>query len=377
MSTDYDVIVIGVGGMGSAALYSLARRGARVCGIERFGVAHDRGSSHGDTRIIRKAYFEHPDYVPLLNRAYELWDELEGVSGAALFDRCGFLTVGLPESESIQGLETCYAEHRLPHERLTAAEIEARFPQMSPGAGTVGFWDPTGGYLRVEDCVTRHVEAAVSAGADLHTDTRVLSWEATDDGVIVRTDEDEIAAKALVLSTGAWAAAELRRLGVDMEIWRKVLFWYDTPEPEPYLADRFPTFYVEREYGHFYGFPSVDGRGVKVAEHLARTPIDDPDKLERSLLLGDEPPVQRFMAETFPGALPGHVSHAVCMYSVTPDWNFVIDRHPQYPRVVIAGGFSGHGFKFASVVGEIAGDLALDGRTRHPIDFLGLGRFGP
>jgi len=375
VSYDYDVIVMGVGGMGSATLYALARRGTKVCGIEQFGVAHDQGSSHGDTRIIRKAYFEHPDYVPLLHRAYELWAELEEAGGAELFTQCGFLSVGQPDADSIQGLETCYSAHDMPHERLVTADIESRFPQMTPDPGAVGFFDPMGGYLRVEDCVVQHIEQARAAGAELLTEAPIVSWDPIDDGVVVRTADTDITARRLVMATGAWAAAELERLGIAIQIWRKVLFWYGTPAPGPFLADSFPTFFVEKDYGHFYGFPSVDDKGVKVAEHLAVTPIDDPAAVERALLPEDEPPVQRFLSETFPTVLPGHTDHAVCMYTMTPDGNFVIDRHPLHPQVVIVGGFSGHGFKFASVVGEIAADLALEGATRHPIEFLGVGRF--
>jgi sarcosine oxidase len=372
---DFDVVVVGVGGMGSAAVHALARRGARVLGLERFDIAHDRGSSHGDTRIIRKAYFEHPDYVPLLHRAYELWGELEEAASVSLFDRCGFLTVGAPGSASIGGLQACYAQHAMPHERLDGGELAARFPQLRAEPDAVAFFDPLGGYLRVEDCVTTQVAQARAAGAAVRTGAAVTSWEAADDGVVVHTDAEEITAAGLVLTTGAWLRAELARVGVAVEVWRKVLFWYETAELEPFLPAALPTFYIEKDYGHFYGFPSVDDRGLKAAEHLAVTPIDDPDALERALQPGDEAPVGRFVAETFPGVLSGPVSHAVCMYTMTPDGHFVIDRHPLHPRVVLAGGFSGHGFKFAAAVGEIAAELALDGAARLPIGFLGLARF--
>jgi len=374
---DFDVIVMGVGGMGSAALSHLARRGATVLGVERHGIAHDRGSSHGDTRIIRKAYFEHPDYVPLLHRAYELWHELEEGSGAELFDRCGFLTIGPPEGESIAGLEACYAAHDMPHDRLDNPQIRERFPQLRPDDGAVGFFDPLGGYLRVERCVAEHIARARAAGARLMTNTAVESWQARDDGVVVRTADGELTAGRLVITAGAWLAPELRRLGVAAQVWRKVLFWYDTAQHEAFLPAALPTFYVEKRYGSFYGFPSVNGRGLKTAEHLAATPIDDPAAVVRELLPSDEPPVQRFVRETFPDLPPQHMEYAVCMYTVTPDWNFVIDRHPHHPRVVLAGGFSGHGFKFASVVGEVSADLALDGATGHSIGFLGLARFAP
>jgi sarcosine oxidase len=376
MRHDYDVIVMGVGGMGSAALHALARRGARVCGIERFGVAHDRGSSHGDTRIIRKAYFEHPDYVPLLERAYELWADLEASSGAPLLDLCGFLTIGRPESDTIRGLEACYRAHDLPHERLAAPQVTERFPPYAPAPGTVAFFDPMGGYLRVEECVACHVQGARAAGADLRTDASASSWRASAEGVVVRTADGDVTARRLVMTTGAWMAPALERLGIATQVWRKVLFWYATVEQEPFLPRRFPTFYVEKDYGHFYGFPSVDGKGIKVAEHLAATPVDDPGTVERSLLADDEPPVQRFLDETVRGVVPGHRSFAVCLYTVTPDRSFVVGLHPRHPQVIIAGGFSGHGFKFAPVIGEIAAELALDGVTRKPIGFLDPTRFG-
>ncbi len=375
MEHDYDVIVIGVGGMGAATVYSLARRGARVCGIERHGVAHDLGSSHGHTRIIRKAYFEHPDYVPLLHRGYELWGELEAATGARLVDRCGFLTCGLPDSEAIRGLEASYATHDVPHERLDHAAVEKRFPQFVIDPSAVGFLDPLGGYLRVEECLTAHVEQARAAGAELFFEEPVVSWDAVDGGVTVTTAVREVTAGSLVLTTGAWAAPELTRLGIPTEVWRKVLFWYDTGGAEQYRSDRFPTFYVETEFGHFYGFPSVDGTGLKVAEHFAETPIDDPDSIDRSLLPGDEPPVRRFVTQTFPDITGERTAYAVCMYTMTPDQHFVIDRHPLHPQVVIGAGFSGHGYKFASVVGEVLGDLALEGDTVQPVGFLGFGRF--
>jgi len=371
---DYDVIVMGVGGMGGAALRALARRGAKVCGIERFGIAHDRGSSHGATRIIRKAYFEHPDYVPLLHRAYDLWDELEGATGADLLHRCGFLTCGAPDSETIQGLVRCYGAHDLPHERLEPGDLRRRYPQLSLEGGQVGFLDSLGGYLRVEECVRCLVQEAVDAGAELALDEPVGSWTERDGQVVVASRSGERTASALVLTTGAWAAAELTGLGVAAEVWRKVVFWYPAAEPDRYRETIFPTFYVETDYGHFYGFPAIDERGIKVAEHVAVTPIDDPGAIERQLLPGDELPVRRFLAAVMPGVEPARTAHSVCMYTITPDRHFVVDRHPRHAAVVIGAGFSGHGFKFAPVIGEALADLALEGRSALPIGFLGLDR---
>ena len=374
MQHDHEVIVIGVGGMGSAALAALARRGVAACGIERFAIGHDRGSSHGRTRIIRKAYFEHPDYVPLLDRAYELWDELEASCGEELFRRCGFLTVGQPGGETIEGLEACYAAYDRPHERLAAAQVSERFPQFRLDPGMVGFHDPLGGYLRVEACVERHVEQARARGAVLLSETPVRSWRSTSDGVAVQTDGGEITAGALIVSTGAWLAPELARLGVATRVWRKVQLWFDAPA-EGYGDDRLPTFYFETDGGHFYGFPDVEGRGVKVAEHVADTTIEDPDALDRDLRPDDPLPVLGFIRDHLPAVPREIAAHAVCMYTMTPDAHFIIDRHPLHPRVVLAGGFSGHGFKFAPAVGEVLADLAVRGETEHPIGFLGLNRF--
>ena len=375
MTYDYDVIIIGVGGMGAATAYSLARRGVSVCGIERHGVAHDLGSSHGHTRIIRKAYFEHPDYIPLLHRSYELWAELEAEAKTSLFNQCGFLTCGLPDSESIKGLEASYAAHGVMHERLSYSEVRDRFPQFLIDSRAVGVLDPFGGYLRVEDCVKQHILQAEAAGAELLFQEPVVSWEVCNGGVVVGTASREVTARSLVLTTGAWAAPELTELGIPTEVWRKVLFWYETDGAEQFLPDRFPTFYVETDSGHFYGFPSVDDKGLKVAEHFAKTPIDNPGVLDRNLLPDDEPPVRHFVRQTFPGVIGGRTEHVVCMYTITPDQHFVVACHPVHPQVVIGGGFSGHGYKFAPVIGEVLGDLAVKGGTVWPVDFLGIRRF--
>ena len=375
MTYDYDVIIIGVGGMGAATAYSLARRGVSVCGIERHGVAHDLGSSHGHTRIIRKAYFEHPDYIPLLHRSYELWAELEAEAKTSLFNQCGFLTCGLPDSESIKGLEASYAAHGVMHERLSYSEVRDRFPQFLIDSRAVGFLDPFGGYLRVEDCVEQHILQAEAAGAELFFQEPVVSWEVCNGGVVVGTASREVTARSLVLTTGAWAAPELTELGIPTEVWRKVLFWYETDGAEQFLPDRFPTFYVETDSGHFYGFPSVDDKGLKVAEHFAKTPIDNPGVLDRNLLPDDEPPVRHFVRQTFHGVIGGRTEHVVCMYTITPDQHFVVACHPVHPQVVIGGGFSGHGYKFAPVIGEVLGDLAVKGGTVWPVDFLGIRRF--
>ena len=241
MSTEqYDVVVLGAGGMGSATLYHLARRGIRACAVERFGIAHDRGSSHGDTRLIRKAYMEHPDYVPLLHRAYALWDELEAEGNEELFARVGVLVAGDPATEAMRGQAASYQEHDLPHETLDAAAMVARYPGLDLPTEWTGFYDPLGGFLWVEECVRRHAELAQAHGAVIYQDEVVQSWRGEGDGVVVETDRRRLVAGRLVLTAGAWAVPELCRLGVAAQVVRKVLFWYRGPGLEHYARGTFP-----------------------------------------------------------------------------------------------------------------------------------------
>ncbi len=365
--------------MGSAALYHLARRGVSACGIEQFGWAHDKGSSHGETRIIRKAYLEHPDYVPLLDRAYQLWDELEAKSGAELFVRCGLLALGHGESRVIRGQEACYAVHDLPHEILDEDELHRRYPALAVGDGWRAYFDPLGGFLRVEDCVHQHLHLAQQSGAMLYMGERVLSWQPDGDGVRIETDKRQILAGRLVLSTGPWAAPELRSLGVSTQVVRKVLFWYEGDGLEQYGLGKLPCFLVGEgdSDNTFYGFPALEPWGLKVAEHniIMHKQVRDPLEINRALEADDEAPVRHFVERFFPQLRARRSRHAVCMYTMTPDEHFVVDIHPECAAVVLAAGFSGHGFKFSSVMGEILAELALEGDTRQPIDFLRLRRF--
>jgi len=375
----YDAVVLGAGGMGSAALYHLARRGAHVCAIERFGVAHDRGSSHGDTRIIRKAYLEHPDYVPLLDRGYELWDDLERECGVELFVRCGLLVAGHVDSRVMRGQARCYREYELPHELLDAEEVRHRHPALVLPEDWHAFFDPLGGFLYVEECVRQHLKWAQAHGAVLHVGEQVLSWEVEDGGVRIETDKRTLSAGKLVLANGAWAAPQLRALGVETKVLRKVLFWYDGAGIEQCGLEDLPCFFVGADEGlhTYYGFPAVGSQGLKVAEHnvVLNKEVADPLHLNRELEADDEEPVRQFVRRFFPALKARRSRYAVCMYTMTPDEHFVVDLHPEHDAVILAAGFSGHGFKFSSVMGEILADLALDGDTKQPIEFLRLSRF--
>lgn len=372
----YDVVVAGAGGMGSAALYHLARRGVRVCAVECFGIAHDRGSSHGDTRIIRKAYMEHPDYVPLLHRAYALWEELAAEEAGELLAQVGLLVAGDPNAEAMQGQAACYQAHDLPHESLDAAAITARYPSLALPAEWSGFYDPLGGFLRVEEGVRRHVALAQKHGAQLYAGEAMLSWRREGEGVVVETERRHLCATRLVLTAGAWAVPELCRLGVAAQVVRKVQLWYQGRGVEQYARGAFPCFFIAAGAHYFYGFPAEVPWGLKVAEHnVSHDPVADPLQLNRALTAGDQRAVLDFLGRFFPALQPALSKYAACMYSLTPDKHFVLDVHPECPAVVLGAGFSGHGFKFAPVVGEILAELALEGDTNHPIEFLRLSRF--
>jgi sarcosine oxidase len=371
----YDIIILGVGGMGGAAAFELARRGRRVLGLEQYGLGHDRGSSHGQSRVIRKAYFEHPDYVPLLSRAYQRWYELEQLRGLHLFTECGCLSIGRPGGEMIPGVRRAAAEHRLSIEELSHDELRRRYPQFHFAEDYVGILERDAGFLYVEQCVHAHIDAARGAGADLRADEAVVGWEATGNGVTVRTSKNTYAADRLVITAGAWASRALAELGLPLQVLRKVLFWLGTANDRDFARDRFPVYLAEVPEGFFYGFPAIDADGHKLARHDGGEPVADPATVNRTVTAEDEKDCGAFVQKHIPQVNGPARRAKVCLYSMTPDQHFIIDVHPAHDNVVLAAGFSGHGFKFASAVGEILADLAEKGRTELPIGLFRLGRF--
>jgi sarcosine oxidase len=371
----YDAIVLGAGGVGSAALFHLARRGARVLAIDRFAPGHDRGSSHGQTRLIRQAYYEHSDYVPMVRRAFELWEELERHSGLSLYHQIGLVQIGPEAGEVIQGVRASARLHALPIEELSAAECQARFAGLRLPEAYRAIFEERAGYLLVEACVRAHADQAVRLGAQLRIGEAVLGWRVEGTGVVVRTDRGQYSANRLIVAVGAWAGQLLSDLGVPFEVRRKPLYWFAASDT--YRADRgCPAFLYDLPRGCFYGVPQIDSLGVKVARHTGGGVVDDPLAVDRGPDAADQRAVSECIAEFLPGVRPQATSQAICMYTMTPDAHFVVDRHPEHPQVVFAAGLSGHGFKFTSVLGETLSELALDGRARLPIEFLSIDRAG-
>jgi sarcosine oxidase len=375
----YDAIVIGLGGMGSAAASHLAARGRRVLGLERFEPAHDRGSSHGGSRIIRQSYFEDSAYVPLLQRAYHLFEELQRDAGTELMTLCGGLMIGSEDSVTFAGSRRSAEQWGLSHEILNAAETSRRFPTLTPRPDEFALFETKAGFVRPEATVTAHIERARRRGADLHFSEPVRAWEASGAGVRVRTAAREYSAGHLVICPGAWASELLIDLDVPLTVERHVQFWFEpTGGTGPFTVDRHPIYIWEYDAGtQIYGFPA-DGAatGAKVA-FFRRGRECTPDSLDRTVSAVEVQAIADDLTARIP-TLPGRFLRALpCMYTVTPDHHFVIAGHPGHAQVTVACGFSGHGFKFVPVIGEILADLAIDGTTRHPIDLFHPGRALP
>ena len=373
--SSYDAIVIGLGAHGSAAAYHLSRLGRRVLGLERFPRGHALGSSGGLSRVIRVAYFEHPSYVPLLRRAWQLWTELEDASGKELLLRTGGVYIGEPTSEVVIGSARSARDHSLAHEVLGAAEIERRYPAFKLKPTWVGLFEQQAGVLFPERCIEAHLRLAERHGAELHFNEHVTQWEKDGDGVRVTSAAGTYRADRVVIAAGAWAGELLPELARFVWVERVPLFWFEPRAVGMFSAERFPVYLVETgEDGQFYGFPYLESQGLKVARHHSGERAD-PNNIDRSIRPSDEERVRRFVRHHLPAADGLRRFATVCMYTNSPDGHFVIDRSPQHDGVIYASACSGHGFKFASVMGEVLAELCAEGRTRHPIEFFSAARF--
>ncbi len=371
----YDAIVLGIGGMGSAACYHLARRGKRILGLEQFDIPHNMGSSHGVNRIIRLAYYEDPRYVPLLRRAYDLWRELEAGFGEPLLFITGSLDAGDQDSEIFNGSLRSCQEHRLPHEVLSSAEIAERYPAYHLPPRHVALFQPDGGFLMSERCIVAHVVAAQAARAEIRARERVVDWQVVGDRVQVQTDRGDYVAERLVITTGSWIGDLVPALATLARPERQVVAWLQPTEPALFAPERFPVFNLSVPEGHYYGFPAHHVPGFKLGRYHHRGEQVDADTVDREPNAIDEGLLRTFAERYFPAGAGPAMALRVCLFTNTPDEYFVIDRLPDHSQVVIASACSGHGFKFCSVVGEILADLTLQGETAHDIGLFRLDRF--
>ena len=368
-SRGFDVVVVGLGAMGSATLYHLARRGVKVLGVDQFAPLHNRGSSHGDSRIIRETYFEHPLYVPLVQRAHKLWRDLEAVSGKSLLTVNGGLMIGPPDGTVVLGTLRSAREHGLPHETLSEADVKRRYPPFELRSDVVAVLDPRAGYLDPEACTRAHLDLAAAAGAEAKFDERVISWSATEHGVRVVTSRASYEGARLVLNVGSWTTSLLGDLHLPLEIERQTVFWFDTPAPaSDYQATRFPIYAYEFKPGVIcYGFPELS-KSVKASVMHEGEIVAAPEEVNRGITDSDIQPLRAALAPVLPDLSRARVRDSTtCIFTNTPDHDFVIDFHPEHVNVLISSPCSGHGFKFASAIGELQADLLTKGTSRFEI----------
>ena len=375
LSQEFDCIVIGVGGMGSSTLYNLAKRGRRVLGLEQFDIPHAEGSSHGVNRIIRLAYYEHPSYVPLLRRAYELWSDIESVTGEQLLYKTGSIDTAPSGHEVFEGsLESCLL-HDIPHRVLNHAQINEEFPGYQLPPGHMGLLQGDGGFVLSERSIVAYANAAMSTGAEIHAREVVSGWEPDQDGVRVFTDRGEYTAERLVITAGAWTSGMVPILDDLAVPERQVLAWLQPIDASLYTPEVFPVFNAYFDEGRYYGFPVYGIPGFKVGRYHHLEEVIDPDFAIKTVNSEDEAVLRSAVERYFPKANGTTMTLKTCMFTNTPDEHFIVDLLPANSQVAVAAGFSGHGFKFASVIGEILADLAINGETEHNIDLLKIDRF--
>ena len=372
----YEVIVVGLGAMGSSTLYHLARRGVRVLGIEQFAPLHNRGSSHGDSRIIRETYFEHPLYVPLVQRAHELWRELEAASGMSLLTVNGGLMIGPPDWTVVTGTLRSAREHGLPHEILSTEEVSDRFPPFQLPRDCVAVFDPRAGYLDPEACTRAHLDLATAAGAETRFEEPVISWKASGDGVTVKTSKGTYESDKLLVSVGPWVGSLLTDVHLPLEVERQTVFWLDPPSPrDQYASPSFPIYAYEFKPGVIcYGFPEL-AKGVKASVMHDGAIVRSPEQVNRAVTESDLAPLRTALAGVLPKLAQSPVRDSTtCIFTNSPDHDFVIDFHPRHGNVLISSPCSGHGFKFASAIGEGQAELLTTGRTKFDLSPFQLGR---
>jgi sarcosine oxidase len=372
---NYDVIVIGVGGMGSATVYQLAKQGKKVLGLEQFDIPHDQGSSHGVNRIIRLAYYEHPSYVPIMKRGYELWRELEKDTGEKILHITGSIDASHENDEVFQGSYKSCLEHGLKHEVLDGDELHKRFPGYQLPRDYRALFQEEGGFLLSERCIVNHVEVAQSLGADVRAREKVLGWTSHKDRVTVKTERGSYEAGALVITAGPWASQLVPSLGKNAVAERQALGWFQPFKPELFTPQNFPVFNMKVPEGRYYGFPVYSVPGFKIGRYHHLDEQVNPDTVNRNISQQDEDVLRECVSRYFPQSNGATMMMKTCMFTNSPDEHFIIGHHPDFHNVSFAAGFSGHGYKFCSVIGEIMSELALHGKTRHDISLFNPERY--
>ena len=355
----FDVAVIGGGTMGSAAAWALVKQGLRPVVLEQFSVVHDQGSHSGDTRIFRHAYAESPDYVPLVLRADELWQDLMAATGEQVLNRCGGLELAAPGYVHASAAREAADIHGLSYEWLTPAEARERWPQITVPSDWDVLYSDASGFLNVEPAIRGMMTLAEQSGAVVKTNTPVIDWGHDGGDIWIDTPSGRIHAAAAIITAGAWAGRALRDLGLPLHVRRKTLWWQRLRHPGEFTPEKLPVFITDSDIGGIYGFPCVDGASLKIANHLDGDRVE-PDSVDRTTREGENADVLALAAQLFPDVTPTVVKSAVCLYMMTPDTDFILDRHPELPNVAIGAGFSGHGFKFAPAVGEVLANLVTN-----------------
>jgi sarcosine oxidase len=382
-NTSFDVIVIGVGSMGSATCYYLAKQGHKVLGIEQFDISHEFGSHAGQSRIIRKAYFEHPDYVPLLEKAYENWKTFEKEIGEQLYFKTGLLYAGASNNEIIKGVKQSAALYNIELEKLDLADTAKRFPRFTFPQNFEILFEPEAGFIPPEKAIRLYANEAKRLGATIHSNEKVIEWKKDGEDIIIKTDKNTYHCNKLIITAGAWAGKMIPGFANKIKVTRQFVAWIKPNNEQQFALNNFPCWMIgdDDKHGCYYGFPLLDTKkfgapdGLKMAHHFP-SHITDPDNVNRQTTKEDIENVKYCLDKYLPGVLESVLSTKICLYGNSPDENFIIDKLPGFEdNVSIACGFSGHGFKFASVIGEILADLAITGKTSLPMDFLNAKRF--
>jgi len=383
LNNSFDVIVIGVGSMGSATSYYLAKRGYKVLGLEQFDIPHEFGSHAGQSRIIRKAYFEHPGYVPLLERAYENWEALEWETGKQVYYKTGLLYAGNPNNEMIKGVERSAGLYNIDLDQMNIAAAVDQFPQFKFPDDFEILFEPEAGFITPEKAIRLYASQAKKNGAAIHSNEKVIDWKKDKNIILLKTDKQTYQCDKLIITAGAWAGKMIPGLADRIKVTRQFVAWIKTKNDDQFELNKFPCWMIsdDEKHGCYYGFPLLDTEkfgepsGLKLAHHFPNE-VTDPDKVDRLTTEKDIQNLNYCLNKYLPGVFDSILHTKICLYANSPDENFIIDKLPGYEEnVSIACGFSGHGFKFASVVGEILADLAIEGRSDLPIEFLNANRF--